>query len=135
MTERRLTPVAPLGLIRQPGLILQYVGSAGSQVIVLGAQLITFALLARHLGEAQFGKLMTVTATTQIAVSLCGVGSEEPIIRRLVRDRSCYPSLLGHSLILITSSGLVLGTVSVAVLYASMPTPMFTALVIFAVSN
>ena len=133
MTEQRIT--SALGLVRQPGLILQYIGSASSQLIVLAAQLITFALLARHLGETQFGKLMTITATTQIAVSLCGVGSEEPMIRRLVRDRSCYPSLLGHCLLLITSSGLVLGAISVLILYASMQPPMFTTLVIFAVSN
>ena len=35
---------------------------------VLVSQLITFVILARHLGNTQFGQLMAITAATQIAI-------------------------------------------------------------------
>ena len=107
---------------------------------VLVSQLITFVFLARHLGDAQFGQLMAITAATQIAMSLCGLGGDEPIIRRLVRDPSLYPALLGHNLILITISGLVLILITTAVVYFSISVALpirdfLTIIAIFALSN
>jgi hypothetical protein len=43
-------------------LALSYFGSTASLVVSSGAQLLTFAILARHLGVEQFGLLMTITA-------------------------------------------------------------------------
>ncbi len=119
---------------------IQYLGSSGSMGFVLVSQLITFVILARHLGNTQFGQLMAITAATQIAMSLCGLGGDEPMIRRLVRDPSLYPVLLGHNLILIAISGLVLAVIATTIIYfiipIALPTREYVTLIaIFALSN
>lgn len=121
-------------------IAIQYVGSSSSMAFKMSLELITFTLLARYLGDEQFGKLMTITAATQIAVGLCGLGSDEPMTRRLVRDASLYPMLLGHSLVLIAASGLVLALISILGLYffvpMAIPAPRHLMIMaIFAFSN
>ena len=121
-------------------VVIQYLGSSGSMGFVLVSQLITFVILARHLGNTQFGQLMAITAATQIAMSLCGLGGDEPMICRLVRDPSLYPALLGHNLILIVISGLVLAVIATTIVYFIIPIELptrdyLTTIAILALSN
>src|SRR5215831_20467486 len=89
---------------RLPRLRL-YVTSTGALALGLGAQFIAFVVLARHLGTDQFGKLQTISAVTDLAAAVCGFGAGDTMIRRVVRDQSLYPAVLGHGLILILSTG------------------------------
>lgn len=104
----RLRQLAPIGL--------SYAASSGSLVAANAAQLLTFALLARWLGPSQFGLFVQVTAITTIAVHLCGLGSSDSLIRRVARDRSMYPRMLGHALTLIALTGSILVAAGVAIL-------------------
>ena len=81
----------------------------------MGAQFIVFIVLARYLGIQQFGYLMAVTAATQLGLSLCGLGGGEAMLRRVSRDPSTYPAILGHNIVLIASTGVIL---SVLLLFA-----------------
>ena len=101
------------GLVRQ---LTTYVGSAGSMIGGLTAQLFAFVVLARHLGPSQFGVLMTITAVTGFTLTLCGLGGGDTMVRRLARQRSLYPALLGHNLMLIGLSGTVLTVAVTAIL-------------------
>jgi O-antigen/teichoic acid export membrane protein len=98
---------------RLPGLTL-YVTSTGALTLGLGAQFIAFVVLARHLGTDQFGKLQTISAVTDLAAAVCGFGAGDTMIRRVVRDQSLYPVVLGHSLILILSTGVALTVLATA---------------------
>ena len=136
MTEPSFTQVSLYkSFLRRFPIILAYLGSTGSLALNLGSQLLTFVLLARSFGEVQFGHLMAITAATQIAMSLCGLGAEEPMIRRLVRDAALYPILLGHNLILIASTGIGLTLICAAALYftVSLPIPFHEYLIIISI--
>jgi O-antigen/teichoic acid export membrane protein len=100
-----------------PIKFLSYFVSAGTLVFGQVAQLIAFVVLARHLGVAQFGYLMIINAVTAIPVTLCGLGANEALIRRVARDPRAYPMLLGHNLIMIGGTGVVLTIVSAVVMY------------------
>jgi len=139
MTEPSLTPDSAYESEWFP-IALQYLGSTGSLAFIIASQLITFVLLARHLGEVKFGQLMAITAGTQIAMSLCGLGSNEPLVRRTVRDASLYPVLLGHNLILTAISGLGLTVICAVGLYIAVPIAIpfhehLMIILIFALSN
>lgn len=109
---------APIGALRRRGpVLLLYAGSTVSLMVGSAAQLLTFAILARALGVEQFGLLMMVTALTNLAVQVCGLGGTETMVRRVARDPALYPQALGHNLILIGASGAVL----VAGLAAALP--------------
>ena len=68
-----------------PSAIL-YVKSTASLLAGVGAQLIGFIILARYLSAGQFGQLMTITATTAIAAGICGLGSDEMMVSRCIRE-------------------------------------------------
>ncbi len=89
-------------------LALSYFGSTASLVVSSGAQLLTFAILARHLGVEQFGLLITITAATSLGVQLCGLGASETMVRRVANDPGIYRAALGHNLIMIGVSGSIL---------------------------
>jgi O-antigen/teichoic acid export membrane protein len=100
---------------------LSYMASGGSLIASSAAQLITFAILARALGVHQFGLFVAVTAITNIAVQLCGLGGIESLVRRVARDRAIYPAMLGHSILLTLGSGIVLIAVGLSFLPARFP--------------
>jgi O-antigen/teichoic acid export membrane protein len=93
-----------------------YAGSFGSLVLGTLGQIASVLILARFLGAYQFGQLMTVVAVGQIGLNLCGIGAGEAMVRRVARDPALYPSLLGHNLILVLGSGVVITAVLVAVI-------------------
>ena len=97
-------------------MLLSYAASGGSLVIGSAAQLVTFALLARWLGVHEFSLFVAITAIANIAVHICGLGAMECLVRRVARDRSIYPVMLGHNIILTSASGVVLVLVGAAVL-------------------
>lgn len=115
MTNRnldRLGSYIPLGL--------SYLASGGSLIIASASQLVTFAVLARSLGVDQFSVFVAITAFTAVAVQLCGLGAMDSLARRVSRDRSTYPVMLGHNLLITLSTGgilMLLGLLSLPFLF------------------
>jgi O-antigen/teichoic acid export membrane protein len=89
-------------------MIVSYLLSSGSLASASLAQLVTFAILARALGPAEFGLFVQITAVTAIAVQICGLGASDCLLRRVSRETGSYPSLLGHNLLLIGLTGVLL---------------------------
>jgi O-antigen/teichoic acid export membrane protein len=132
--------LAPTVLARMVPAGIIYVTSTGSLLLGQVAQLIGFVVLARFLGVQQFGDLMTITATTAIGLGICGLGTDEVMLRRYVRQPALYRKLLGHSIILILSSGIFLSlfaVVGLQLLLAVSASPLnsIETLSIFALSN
>lgn len=120
--------------------ILAYLTSTGSLLIGIGAQFVGFIVLARYLGAEQFGHLMVITAATAVALSVCGLGTDEVMVRRCAREPHLYPTLLGHGLILVGISGVFLSAAVILILHffvqiLSNPLQNILVLSIFAVSN
>lgn len=122
-----------------PAALLYFISTA-SLLLGIAAQLLGFIVLARFLGAGQFGQLMTITAATAIALSITGLGTEEVMLRRCVREPTLYPKLLGHSLTLTLISGSLLSFFTLAGLHmlvhvAASPLRSIETLSIFAFSN
>jgi O-antigen/teichoic acid export membrane protein len=94
--------------------LASYLLSSGSLASAALSQLVTFAILARALGPAEFGLSVQISAVTAVAVQLCGLGASDCLLRRVSREPASYPTLLGHGLLLIGLSGaaLVIGGVA-----------------------
>jgi O-antigen/teichoic acid export membrane protein len=97
-------------------MLMSYAASGGSLIISSAAQLLTFAILARFLGVHEFSLFVAITAISNIAVHMCGLGAMECLVRRVARDRAMYPAMLGHNMILTAASGLALVLVGAALL-------------------
>ncbi|MHC2255515.1 O-antigen/teichoic acid export membrane protein [Bradyrhizobium embrapense] len=95
-------------------MIVSYLLSSGSLAAASLAQLVTFAILARALGPAEFGLFVQISAVTAIAVQICGLGASDCLLRRVAREPASYPDLLGHNLLLIGLTGAVLVLAGVA---------------------
>ncbi|WP_246617550.1 lipopolysaccharide biosynthesis protein [Rhizobium populisoli] len=89
-------------------MVMSYAASGGSLIVSSAAQLLTFAILARFLGVHEFSLFVAISAVSAIAVHLCGVGGTECLVRRVARDHSMYPAMLGHNILLISVSGVLL---------------------------
>jgi O-antigen/teichoic acid export membrane protein len=131
---------ASTALTRMVPAAVVYVTSTGSLLLGQGAQLIGFVVLARFLGAEQFGLLMTITAMTAIGMGLSGLGTDEVMLRRCVREPNIYRKLLGHSVILIVSSGLLISlcaVVGLQILLGDFESPLksIETLSIFSLSN
>lgn len=114
-------------------MILSYAASGGSLIVGAAAQLATFAILARWLGVHEFSLFVAITAVASIAVHMCGLGAMECLVRRVARDRSIYPAMLGHNIILTAASGTVLvlaGAAILPVFFTVSPDPATNAAVI-----
>lgn len=114
-------------------MILSYAASGGSLVISSAAQLATFAVLARWLGVHEFSLFVAITAIANIAVHMCGLGGTECLVRRVARDRSIYPAMLGHNIILTSASGVVLvaaGALFLPLFFTLSPNPATNSAVI-----
>ena len=88
------------------GLLL-YANSTGSLFVGITAQTIGFVILARFLGTEQYGYLATISAAANLGVPWCGLGASEAIRRRVSRDHGTYSAVLGHSLILMGITGVI----------------------------
>lgn len=97
-------------------MALRYMASGGSLIVSSAAQLLTFAILARWLGVEQFGLFVALTAITSVSLQLCGLGSLECLVRRVARDPAIYPAMLGHTVILSATTGLLLVGAGMAIL-------------------
>jgi O-antigen/teichoic acid export membrane protein len=97
-------------------MVMSYAASGGSLIVSSAAQLATFAILARFLGVHEFSLFVAVTAISSIAVHLCGLGATECLVRRVARDHDIYPDMLGHNMILIAISGVILVVVGSIIL-------------------
>ncbi|KQT78214.1 lipopolysaccharide biosynthesis protein [Methylobacterium sp. Leaf466] len=96
---------------RRLAVTLSCLFSTSTLIVSNAAQLVTFALLARGLGLEQFGLFMSVTAVTNVAVQICGLGAEETLVRRVAAEPGLYAQALGHHLLLLGGSGLVLSLI------------------------
>ncbi|MHC2434730.1 O-antigen/teichoic acid export membrane protein [Bradyrhizobium sp. USDA 4451] len=99
-------------------MILSYLLSSGSLAAASLAQLVTFAILARALGPAEFGLFVQITAVTAIAAQICGLGASDCLLRRVAREPASYSDLLGHNFLLIGTTGAVLVLGGVAAMAA-----------------
>lgn len=97
-------------------ILINYLLSSGSLATASLSQLVTFAILARSLGPAEFGLFVQISAMTAVAVQICGLGASDCLLRRVSREPETYASLLGHNLLLISLSGTVLIGGGVAVM-------------------
>ena len=114
-------------------MLLSYAASGGSLIISSAAQLLTFAILARFLGVHEFSLFVAITAISNIAVHMCGLGAMECLVRRVARDRAMYPAMLGHNLILTAASGVALvliGAVLLPFFFTLSPDPATNVAVI-----
>lgn len=122
MTE----PLKDIGdrIRRTRPILFSYLLSGGSLASAALSQLVTFAILARTLGPAEFGLFVQISAVTAIAVHICGVGASDCLLRGVSREPDSYPRLLGHNLLLIGLSGaaLVMGGVVAMTSWARMGT-------------
>lgn len=112
---------------------LSYLASGTSLIAGAAAQLITFAILARTLGVDQFAVFVAISAITTVVGPLCGLGAAEAMVRHVARDRSLYPALLGHNLIVggVTGAILVLaGSLILPFLFTLSPDPTLNAVLI-----
>ncbi|NRP72279.1 hypothetical protein ILFOPFJJ_03176 [Ensifer psoraleae] len=121
-------------------MLLSYIASGGSLVIGSAAQLLTFAILARWLGVHEFSVFVAITAVANIAVHLCGLGAMECLVRRVARDRTMYPQMLGHNIILTAASGAALVLIGAVVLpffltLSADPLMNFAAITLMLVTN
>ncbi|WEX10625.1 lipopolysaccharide biosynthesis protein [Chelativorans sp. AA-79] len=112
-----------------------YMASGGSLIVSSAAQLVTFAVLARWLGVHEFSLFVAITAICSVALHLCGLGAMESLVRRVARDSSVYPVMLGHNLILTGITGVILvaaGAVILPFLFELSATPALNVLFITA---
>jgi O-antigen/teichoic acid export membrane protein len=126
---RRLFPIAR-----------EYLASGITMTFSAVCQFAWFVILARSLGVSEFGALTIITAICALAAAFSGVGSGDAIIRHTARDRGNYPAILGHGLLVIAVTGVVLSAVSVAVLRVPLGAQTnghisLLPLILFAVTN
>jgi len=113
-------------------MALSYLGSGGSLIVSSFAQLVTFAILARALGADEFALYVTITAFTNVAVQICGLGAQESLVRRIARDPADYPRLMGHALLLTLGTAAVLLIGGTLVLPFVVPLPVATIILLLA---
>src|SRR5262245_25841503 len=82
--------------------------ATGALAIGIAAQSNGFIILARFFGAEQFGVLTTLTAATNLASVWTSLGGGEAMRRRVSRDSALYSTMLGHGLLTIFATGLVL---------------------------
>lgn len=102
-------------------MAMAYAASGGSLLVAAATQLVTFAIIARYLGAEQFGIYVVVTAITSIAVTVCGLGGQESLVRRVARNAASYPIMLGHALSLLALSGIALVGLGLCILPVLLP--------------
>jgi O-antigen/teichoic acid export membrane protein len=105
---RAIQSILPMGI--------SYLASGGSLITSSAAQLLTFAILARSLGVLEFSYFVGLTAITAVAVQLCGLGAQEALVRRVAQDRSMFPVMFGHNIIMSAATGGFLMTAGMLVL-------------------
>jgi len=130
-----------IGLIKR-GLPmgLSYAASGLSLLLSAAAQLITFAVLARTLGTSQFAVYITISAFTNIGTQICGIGSQESLVRRVARELSFYPTMFGHTMLLTVGTGIALiligiGAVPLLLALPSEQMPTLTSIVFLLITN
>jgi O-antigen/teichoic acid export membrane protein len=139
-TEMSMILAAFPAVLQKLPAIRLYARSTGMLTVGIFAQSLGFVLLARWLGSDQFGHLATITAVTNVGGAWCGLGTGEAIRRRVSRDPSVYPAMLGHMLILLFLSGAIL-TALLTVVMASVitvapdPAENFETILLLVTSN
>jgi len=121
-------------------VVFLYLGSTSSMAVGLATQSIGFIVLARFLGNAQFGQLATITAVGGLGAAWVQLGSFEAMRRRVGRDPSVYGAILGHCLTLIFGWGIIVALLCAAATAAfvhlvSDPLSNFFIVLLFTVTN
>ena len=119
---------------------ISYLASGGSLITSSAAQLLTFAILARSLGVLEFSYFVGLTAITAVAVQLCGLGAQEALVRRVAQDRTMYPVMFGHNIIMSATTGgllIAVGTMLLPLFFTLSADPWLNVseLVLFLVAN
>lgn len=95
----------------------QYLASGSTMLLSAACQFAWFIVLARYLGVVEFGGLMVVTAVTALGAALASLGAGDAVLRHTARDRTAYPRMLGHALIVLTVTGLCLALIATAAMW------------------
>jgi len=98
-----------------------FVSSTSILMLGLVGQAVAFVVVAHYLVLAQFGQLVTITAITNLAGTWAGLSSGEVLRRRVSRDRSLYAEALGHSLITIFATGVIISILVIGGMMLFMP--------------
>ncbi len=125
---------------RRRAEILGYVSSTASLTFGLVAQTIAFVVLARVMGAKQCGELSLVMTYSSMGLIWCGLCPGEMLRRRTARSRAEYPYLLGHALLVLVSTSIVIGLATSAILTFAIvidpdPTTNFLVILALVVSN
>jgi O-antigen/teichoic acid export membrane protein len=120
--------------------VLRYVSSTAVMGAGLIAHTIGLILVARALGPQQFGQLAIITAVSNFGLAFCGLGGSEALRRAVSRDPECYPHALGHALILVGTTSVVLSialSLGLALALEASPRPgeNFAIMLLFVASN
>jgi O-antigen/teichoic acid export membrane protein len=89
-------------------MVRLFIGSTSFLMLSLAGQMVAFVVLARYLNLVQFGQLLTITAITNLAGTWTGLGPAEVLRRRVSRDRSLHSEVLGHCIITIALTGILI---------------------------
>ena len=101
-------------LIKKLPVIRLYINSTASLAIGIAAQLLTVMVLARSLGTGEYGSLMSILAVTKLGIPWCAFGDGEAMRRRVGRDQSLYPTMLGHAVLVQFGWGSFLSAIIIA---------------------
>lgn len=120
--------------------VWKYASSTASMMAGIVGHSLAMIILARFLGPEQFGKLTILTTVISIGMVWIGLGSTEMLRRHVARDRSAYPTALGHLIVMVLSTSAVIGTgfaVGMSLMLEVHPDPATNTLIIvlFIISN
>ena len=140
MFRNPLRDQSPATLSYVVRLARDYFASGATMFFSAGCQFAWFLILARSLGATNFGALMMILAVCNLASALCGVGAADAMLRQTARDSRNYHTMLGHGLLVIGVTGVVLSTIAVVILWGLLSIQVgvdldLYVIVLFAITN
>jgi O-antigen/teichoic acid export membrane protein len=99
---------------------------AFGMAVKLGVQVLSFGLVAAHMGATEFGNFATVVGAVGIVATFAIWGGDQLLIRRVAREPGGFPRALATSFALLAMAGLPLSFAAIAVapLFVSFSTAM-----------
>jgi O-antigen/teichoic acid export membrane protein len=122
---RKMNPQKYLSLIgilkKNTPMARIFIGSTAALLIGAVSQALGFVVLAHYLGTVAFGHLMVITSVAALASTWCGFCPGEMLRRQISRDPSLFSAALGHGLVMIFATGVVLTIISILGLMLFVP--------------
>ena len=79
-----------------------------SKLFNIVMQALYFILIARMLGDQNFGSFIGITATASLVFPFASLGSEHVLIKNVANDRQTFATYWGNSLLLLATNGTLL---------------------------